>query len=64
MYRTTHRQRRGIRNGKLIQLWYLTLGTVVRIDLCNGSCGKKGDPIYNEDKQNTEISSTQQSALT
>jgi predicted small lipoprotein YifL len=28
------------------------------------SCGKKGDPIYNEDKQNTEISSTQQSALT
>jgi hypothetical protein len=27
------------------------------------SCGKKGDPIYNKENQNSEIFSTQQSTL-
>tara|TARA_B110001450_G_C17321943_1_gene359807 strand:+ start:59 stop:193 length:135 start_codon:yes stop_codon:yes gene_type:complete len=27
------------------------------------SCGKKGDPIYNEENQNSKIFSTQQSTL-
>ena len=27
------------------------------------SCGKKGDPIYNEENQNTNIISTQKSTL-
>ena len=25
------------------------------------SCGKKGDPVYNEENQNSEVFSTQQS---
>ena len=27
------------------------------------SCGKKGDPIYNEENQNSEIFSTEQSIV-
>ena len=27
------------------------------------SCGKKGDPIYNEEKQNSEITSTNKSTI-
>ena len=27
------------------------------------SCGKKGDPIYNEENKNSKISSTQMSTL-
>ena len=27
------------------------------------SCGKKGDPIYNQDNQNSKMFSAQQSAL-
>ena len=33
------------------------------ISILVSSCGKKGDPVYNEEKQNSELIGTQKSAL-
>ena len=36
---------------------------ILFIAILFSSCGKKGDPIYNEENQNSKILSTQQSTL-
>ena len=39
------------------------ISVILLITILLSSCGKKSDPIYNEENQNSEIFSTQKSPL-
>tara|TARA_B100000965_G_scaffold224519_1_gene187911 strand:+ start:227 stop:361 length:135 start_codon:yes stop_codon:yes gene_type:complete len=39
------------------------ISLVILIILISSSCGKKGDPVYNEEQQNSKIFSAQQITL-